>query len=423
MILATQRFCPDYVKPAAGSLLRASSMLIQERPVRVLLLHNRYQIPGGEDAAVRQETAMLRDAGLTVDLLEADNDAITTTAGKISTALLTPYSPSARRLVAGRIRSFRPDIVHVHNFFPRLSPSVYDACRDARVPVIQTLHNYRILCANALLFRENRICTDCLGRTVPLPALRHGCYRYSRIGSAALVTLIGVHRIRQTWARRVTRFIALTEFARGLFTEHAGIPHGQIAIKPNAAPDPGQGDGSGGYALFIGRLSQEKGIATLLEAAGRGLGMPLKIAGSGPLQPVVEAAQISDRIEYLGQQDPEQVRELMRQARVLLIPSLWFEGLPMVVPEAFGAGLPIIASRIGALETLIDDGANGLLAEPGNAESWVEAVRRFSTEPGLEQRLRQKARQTYETLYRPEVNVGLLLEIYEQAQAVGLPNP
>jgi len=161
----------------------------------------------------------------------------------------------------------------------------------------------------------------------------------------------------------------------------------------------------------------------LLEAAGRGLGMPLKIAGSGPLQPVVEAAQISDRIEYLGQQDPEQVRELMRQARVLLIPSLWFEGLPMVVPEAFGAGLPIIASRIGALETLIDDGANGLLAEPGNAESWVEAVRRFSTEPGLEQRLRQKARQTYETLYRPEVNVGLLLEIYEQAQAVGLPNP
>jgi glycosyltransferase involved in cell wall biosynthesis len=398
-------------------------MLIQERPVRVLLLHNRYQIPGGEDAVVRQETAMLRDAGLAVDLLEVDNDAITSTAGKISTAMFAAYSPSARRLVAGRIRAFRPDIVHVHNFFPRLTPSVYDACRDARVPVIQTLHNYRIVCANALLFRENRVCTDCLGRTVPFPALRHGCYRDSRIGSAALVTLIGVHRIRQTWTRRVTRFIALTEFARDLFTEHAGIPHGQIAIKPNAAPDPGQGDGSGGYALFIGRLSQEKGIATLLEAAVSGLGMPLKIAGSGPLQPIVEAAQIPGRIEYLGQQDPEQVRGLMRQARVLLIPSLWFEGLPMVVPEAFGAGLPIIASRIGALETLIDDGGNGLLAEPGNAASWVEAVRRFSTEPGLEQRLRQKARQTYEILYRPEANVRLLLQIYEQAQAVGLPIP
>ena len=366
---------------------------------------------------------MLRDAGLAVDLLEVDNDAITSTAGKISTAMFAAYSPSARRLVAGRIRAFRPDIVHVHNFFPRLTPSVYDACRDARVPVIQTLHNYRIVCANALLFRENRVCTDCLGRTVPFPALRHGCYRDSRIGSAALVTLIGVHRIRQTWTRRVTRFIALTEFARDLFTEHAGIPHGQIAIKPNAAPDPGQGDGSGGYALFIGRLSQEKGIATLLEAAVSGLGMPLKIAGSGPLQPIVEAAQIPGRIEYLGQQDPEQVRGLMRQARVLLIPSLWFEGLPMVVPEAFGAGLPIIASRIGALETLIDDGGNGLLAEPGNAASWVEAVRRFSTEPGLEQRLRQKARQTYEILYRPEANVRLLLQIYEQAQAVGLPIP
>lgn len=366
---------------------------------------------------------MLRAAGLAVDLLEVDNDSINTVAGKISTALSTAYSTSARRLTAERIRTFRPDIVHVHNFFPRLTPSVYDACGDARLPVIQTLHNYRILCANALLFRENRVCTDCLGLTVPWPALRHGCYRGSRIGSAALVTMIGAHRIRRTWTSRVTLFIALTEFARGLFTEHAGIPHGQIAIKPNAAPDPGQGDGAGGYALFIGRLSQEKGIATLLEAARSGLGMPLKIAGSGPLQPVVEAAQIPGRIEYLGQQNPEQVRGLMRQARVLLIPSLWFEGLPMVVPEAFGAGLPIIASRIGALETLIDDGGNGLLAEPGNAASWVDAMRRFSTESGLEERLRQKARQTYETLYRPEANVRLLQEIYELACAMGLPTP
>lgn len=360
---------------------------------------------------------MLRGAGVSVDLFEANNDSITNTAQNIRTALRLPYSFSSRRMVAERIDRVRPDLVHVHNFFPLLTPSVYDACRSQGVPVVQTLHNYRLLCANAQLFREGRVCTDCLGRAVPLPALRHGCYRGSRLGSAALVTMIGLHRIRQTWTRRVSRLIVLTEFARDLLTEHAGIPAEQIAIKPNAAPDPGLGDGSGGYALFIGRLSGEKGISTLIEAAGSGLGIPLKIAGSGPLQSAVEAAQIPGRIEYLGHQSPEEVRRLMRQARVLLIPSLWFEGLPMVVPEAFGAGLPIIASRIGALQTLIDDGANGLLAEPGNLASWRDAVKRFTAEPGLEGRLRRGARESYETLYHPDANVRLLLEIYEQALA------
>jgi glycosyltransferase involved in cell wall biosynthesis len=382
------------------------------------LLHNRYQIPGGEDMAVRQECAMLRAAGFTVDLLEANNDAIGSAAQKIKAAIQVPYSFSARQMVSDRILAFRPEIVHVHNFFPTLTPSVYDACRGAGVPVVQTLHNYRLMCANGLLFREGHVCTECLGRTFPLPAIRHGCYRDSRLGSAAVAAMIGIHRIRNTWIQRVDRFIALTEFARGLFATEAGIPREKIAVKPNAAPDPGLGDGCGGYALYVGRFSREKGIEIVLEAATResGLGIALKVAGSGPLQAKVEAAQSAGRLEYVGWQDPDGVRRLMLQARVLLIPSLCFEGLPMVVPEAFGAGLPIIASRIGALATLVEDGANGLLVEPGNPAALASAVRRIASDGRLESELRRGARQTYEALYRPEVNVRLLQQIYEQAR-------
>ena len=384
--------------------------------MRILLLHNRYKVPGGEDAAVQQETALLRAAGLTVDLFEFDNDVIDSITQKLKTALLVPYSLPARKLVADRIRHFRPHIVHVHNFFPALTPSVYDACQSARVPVVQTLHNYRLMCANALLFRQGKVCTECLGCTFPMPAIRHGCYRDSRLGTAAIAAMIGFHRIRQTWTRRVDRFIALTEFARSLFAAEMGIPQQQIAVKPNAAPDPGLGDGCGGYALYIGRFSSEKGIETVLDAARNGgLGIPLKIAGSGPLQPRVEAAQMPGVVEFLGQQDPEGVRRLMQQARVLLIPSLCYENLPMVVPEAFGAGLPIIASRIGSLQTLIEDRGNGLLVEPGNGAALAEAVRSISANGRFESDLRLQARRTYETRYRPDANIRLLLQVYEQA--------
>jgi glycosyltransferase involved in cell wall biosynthesis len=387
--------------------------------LRVLLLHNRYQVRGGEDAAVDLECEMLRGAGFTVDLLEASNDDIAGAAQMIRTALAVPYSFSARRLVSARIRAFRPDVVHVHNFFPALSPSVYDACRAARVPVVQTLHNYRLVCANALLFRDGHACTECLGRTLLLPAIRHGCYRGSKAGSAAVAAMIGIHRLRRTWVDRVQRFIVLTQFARELMANYAHIPEEKIAVKPNSAPDPGVGAGSGGYALYIGRLSPEKGIETLLAAAadGEGLGMPLKIAGSGPLQSEVEARCVPGKLEYAGLQDPAGVRRLMLEARVLLIPSLWYEGLPMVVPEAFGAGLPIIASRLGALETLVQDGGNGLLVEPRNPAALAQAVRRIAADQNVEQGLRRRARATYEAVYHPDANLRTLMQIYGQAVA------
>jgi glycosyltransferase involved in cell wall biosynthesis len=381
------------------------------------LLHNRYQVRGGEDTVVDMEREMLCGAGVTVDLLEVSNDQITGAAAKIGTAVQVPYSFASRRLAAARMRAFQPDVVHVHNFFPALSPSIYDACRAARVPVVQTLHNYRLVCANALLFRNGKICTECLDRALPLPAIRHNCYRDSKAGSAAVAAMIALHRVRRTWASRVQRFIVLTQFAHDLFTRHAQIPAEKICIKPNAAPDPGRGSGAGGYALYVGRLSQEKGIESLLAAAvhGQGLGMPLLVAGDGPLLSRVQALCAPGKLEYAGLQDAAGVRRLMLEARVLLLPSLWYEGLPMVVPEAFGAGLPIVASRIGALETLIEDGANGLLAEPGNPAALAAAVRRVAAGGDFEQDLRGCARATYEAQYQPEANLRLLLQIYRQA--------
>lgn len=385
--------------------------------MKILLLHNRYQIPGGEDTAVRRESEMLRDSGVTVDLLEVDNDAIAGVGQKVKAALQVTYSLSGRHRVGDRIAQFRPDIVHVHNFFPVLTPSVYDACRDAGIPVVQTLHNYRLICPNALLFRDGKVCLECLGHSLPLPAIRHGCYRESRIGTAAIVTMIGVHRVRRTWAHRVSRFIALTEFSRNLIADNAGISSEQITVKPNAVADPGTGDGSGGYALYVGRLSPEKGVDTLLEAAVKngGFGIPLKIAGSGPLQQMVERACVPGRIEYLGPQDSMAVRRLMQGSRVLLLPSLCYENLPMVVPEAFGTGLPIVASNLGAMKTLIHDCRNGLLAEPGNAPAFATAVRRIVADTVFEADLRRQARRTYDSKYRPDANVRLLLQIYEEA--------
>ena len=224
--------------------------------------------------------------------------------------------------------------------------------------------------------------------------------------------MIAVHRFRKTWNVKVNRYIALTEFARDLFVQNLQLALDHISVKPNATADPGIGKGDGGYALFVGRLSPEKGISVMLEAAELGLGMPLKVAGTGPLKDAVIKAERPGVLEYLDSQSQESVYHLMKGARVLLMPSLWYEGLPMVIPEAFGTGLPVIASQIGALKSLVSHEQNGLGVLPGDAMSLAQAAQRLSGDRALEALLRTGARMSYETYYRPEPNVKSLLEIY-----------
>lgn len=210
-----------------------SPLLLEDFPkMRILQLHNLYKIPGGEDVVVQAEKTLLENYGHEVVLLQADNHNITSFFSQTMTALNTVYSFSAKKRVQAEIAKFQPDIVHVHNFFPLWSPAVYDACQEARVPVLQTLHNYRLFCPGAFFYRDGKVCEDCLGKFFPWPGVVHRCYRGSRVGSAVLATMQAVHRARGTWKERVNLYIALTEFARHKFIE-AGLPADKIVVKPN----------------------------------------------------------------------------------------------------------------------------------------------------------------------------------------------
>jgi glycosyltransferase involved in cell wall biosynthesis len=382
--------------------------------MRVLIVHNSYQQAGGEDTVVASEHALLDRHGFETRLWTVSNDAIAGTWTKITTALRTPYSRPARDRLARVIADFAPAVVHVHNFFPLLSPSVYDACRLAGVAVVQTLHNYRTICPGALLLRDGHPCEDCVGAS-PYRAALHGCYRGSRAGSLAVARMVDIHRRRGTWLHKIDRFIALSAFSKSKFVG-AGFPADRIAVKPNFAQDrrvPGSGTRAG--ALFVGRLSAEKGIEILLRAWER-LDTPLRLVGDGPLRGLVERAA-GGNIAFTGWKTPDEVAEEMARAAFLVLPSVWPESFGMVIVEAFAQALPVIATRIPPLEEIIEEGANGLLFTPGDAGDLVDKVRWASEHPEAMRAMGGAARRLYEQKYSPDVNLAQLTKIYEAAIA------
>jgi glycosyltransferase involved in cell wall biosynthesis len=386
--------------------------------MRILILHNRYKLHGGEDVVVQQESQLLRDAGYFVDVMEVSNDEIESSVDKLKTAFMSIYSPPMRKLVERRIQDTGADVLHVHNFFPRLTPAVYDAGAERNCAVVQTLHNYRLVCPGGLLFRDGAVCEECLGRSFALPGIQHGCYRGSRIGSATIATMTALHRVRGTWRDRVDRYIVLNEYARSVFTEYGGLPAERIRVKPNVVPDSGLGRGSGGYALFVGRLSPEKGIATLLRAASDpAFQLPLKIVGTGPMQTeVIAAAAACTNIEYLGAQPRAEVVKLVGDALVQIVPSEWHEaGGPLVIGEAFAAGVPVVTPAMEPMSTVVEDGVSGLLYLPRDHEDLCRAVARIVDNPEMVAAMRIKARQRYEAMYMPASNLNELEIIYREA--------
>jgi glycosyltransferase involved in cell wall biosynthesis len=386
--------------------------------MRILLLHNRYKLHGGEDVVVQQESQLLRDAGHFVDIMEVSNDDIESGIDKLKTALMSIYSPQMRKLVERRIQDISADVLHVHNFFPRLTPSVYNAGAERKCAVIQTLHNYRLVCPGGLLFRDEVVCEECLGRSFALPGIQHGCYRGSKLGSATIATMTAFHRIQGTWRNRVDRYIALNEYAKSVFTKYADLPTERVRVKPNVIPDSGLGPRSGGYALFVGRLSPEKGIATLLRAASdQAFPLPLKIVGTGPLQPeVIAASAACPNIEYLGARPRAEVVRLVGDALVQIVPSEWHEaGGPLVIGEAFAAGVPVITSAMEPMSTVVEDGVSGLLYKPRDHQDLCRAVARIVSNPGLVPAMREAARRRYEAMYLPTANLIALETIYREA--------
>ena len=343
--------------------------------MRILVVHNRYLIRGGEEESVAAEQQLLSRNGHEVDLYEEDNQRVREL-GRLRTALRTVWSPESYRLLRQRLRHRRYDLVHVHNFFPLISPSIYYAARAEGVPVVQSLRNYRLICPNAELFRSGRVCEDCVGRRVPWPGVAHACYRDSRPATAAVATMIAVHNHLQTWRRMVDLYIAVTRFARDKLIE-GGLPAERIVVKPNfVARAPALGTGAGGYALFVGRLSAEKGLSTVLDTWQRlRPAIPLKIVGDGPLAEAVEtAAKRGPGVECLGRRPLQEVYELMRHARFMVLPSEWYEPFGRVVVEAFSCGTPVIASNTGGMAELIDDRRTGRLFRTGDADDLARAV-------------------------------------------------
>lgn len=384
--------------------------------MRILSLHNRYIIRGGEDESREAEERLLREMGHEVNCYEEDNKAIASLS-TVETFSRTLWSHSTYKAVCQQLRQTRHDIVHIQNFFPLISPSAHYAARATGVPVIQTLRNYRLVCPNGLFFRAGKVCEDCMGLPIPYPGVVHRCYRGNFAASAGVTAMVSFHRLLQTWQHQVTLFIALTNFAREKFIQ-AGFPSDKIVVKPNfVAPDPGLGSGTGGYALYVGRLSVEKGLDTLLQAWQQvSPQLPLKIVGEGPLESLVlNAVQQSGNVEWLGRRPLTEVYRLMGEATVVIFPSNWYETFGRVAVEAFATGTPVIGAKIGAIAELIDHGRTGLHFIPGDPFDLAAQVDWLLSHPAQIQSMRQAARAEFEQRYTANINYAQLLDIYHRA--------
>lgn len=386
--------------------------------MRVLQIHNQYREPGGEDTVVRAECRVLRAAGHEVRQYLTENPGSERAAAGALAASV--WNPAAAARVGRAVDDFRPDVAHVHNTWFSLSPSVLLALRRRRVPVVMTVHNYRLACANGLFMRANRPCTECLEHG-PARAVRHACYRDSRAASAVAAAGIGIHRTLSTWSRLVDRFVVLSRFARERLVQ-AGLPQDRMVVGSNFVPEPGARGAAPSRSdevLFVGRLSPEKGLRVLLEAWGAAApsGLRLTVVGDG-----VERAELEGRaptgVSFLGRRDREDVLRRLRDARALVIPSLWYEGQPMVALEAMSGGTPLVLSDIGGLPEVLAERQAGWLAEPGRPSALARVLAQLTDDELVDERGRG-ARLRYEDAFTPEAALERLHGVYRAAGVDG----
>ncbi|MEM7125470.1 MAG: glycosyltransferase family 4 protein [Chloroflexota bacterium] len=386
----------------------------RELALHILIIHNYYQQPGGEDLVFASEMKLLEENGHTVTKYTLHNDAVTDLS-KWALAKNTLWNHTSYREIRVLIQKVQPDIVHVHNTFMLISPSVYYAAKSVRIPVVQTLHNFRLLCPASNLYRDQKICEDCLSKFIPWPAAIHRCYRKSRLQTLGVIAMLTFHRWCHTWQRQIDIYIALTEFARTKFIE-GGLPPDKIVVKPNFTfPDPGLKRSRGRYALFVGRLTEEKGLMTMIESWHKLDAIPLKIVGDGPLKKKLAHYVDNERmhaVELLGYNSHEQTIEYMKSASFLVFPSQWYEGFPMTISEAFACGLPVIAARLGAMAEIVEHEYTGLLFDANCRTDLSKKVHWAWDHPDLMEQMGRNARREYQQKYMPEKNYQELLSIY-----------
>jgi glycosyltransferase involved in cell wall biosynthesis len=381
--------------------------------MRVLILHSRYLsgAVSGENRVVGDEARLLRDAGHEVDLLAPSPDA-SSVSGRVRAGVSAVWARGAAERVMRLVRERRIDIVHVHNLFPTLSPAVLSSARSAGAAVVMTLHNYRLMCLPATFLRDGHVCESCLGRT-PLRGVLYRCYRDSALASGSLAASLAIHRGVRTFSS-VTLYLAVSEFVRRKHIE-GGMAPDRIRVKDNFTWPAARRDGPGRYFLFLGRLSPEKGVDTLLAAWRRAAPGPLLVVGDGPLAQELRRGAPAG-VEFRGAVPASEVPTILAQARGLLVPSRWYEASPRTIVEAYAAGVPVIAGRIGALADAVDDGGTGYLVPPEDAAAWAEASTKL-LDVEVSERLGDGALRRWRERHSPEVGLEALEQAYEEALA------
>jgi len=388
--------------------------------MKIVLVHNSYQQRGGEDAVFEQERAMLERAGHGVAVFRRSNSEIKdfTPIEHLALPINTVWSAQMRREFSRVLAREAPDVVHVHNTFVMISPSIYSACRERGIPVMQTLHNFRWMCPGALFYRDGRICEDCATGGL-WNSVRHGCYRGSRAATAAIALTLATHRRLRTWHDSIACYIAPTAFVREKFIE-AGYPPEKIAIKPNFVdPDPGPRDGVGDYALYVGRMSPEKGLDTLLRAWELlPVSIPLEIIGDGPERAAHEQF-VRERnirgVTFRGALSRQETFTAMKGARMAIVPSNVYETFGLVIVEAMACGVPVLCSRLGAMQDLVADRRTGLHFRASDAQDLAQTAARAWNHPSELATMGIAARREYEKRYTARRNYAQLMEIYERA--------
>jgi glycosyltransferase involved in cell wall biosynthesis len=383
--------------------------------MKILIIHNRYQFWGGEDVVFESELEILRKNGHIIDTLIFDNKNIKTFLDKLIVAVGTVYNIKSKKILKNRINAFKPDVIHVHNFYPIASPSIFFIAKKLKVPIVMTLHNYRLICPSTTLFYNNEIYEKNINHFFPYDAIVNRVYRDSIVETTILALTITVHKLIGTWNSKVTYYIALTEFARNKFLNSSlHVSAEKIVVKPNFVADNGYNIAHrGNYFLFIGRLSTEKGISKIIEVASELPDVEFRIIGDGPLKKDVEnASKDCNNISYLGFRDKGFILDQLKSARALIFPSLWYEGFPMTILEALSCGTPILASDLGGPKEILTNGYNGYLFDYQNKQDLIEKIIKISSEDDSQRKMCENARNTYEMLYTPEINYEQLIEIY-----------
>ncbi|HEV7349178.1 glycosyltransferase family 4 protein [Telluribacter sp.] len=382
--------------------------------MNILILHNYYNNQGGEDSVVLNEMNLLISYGHNVEILKFSNDDFNTPFGKLTAPFLTVFNPVTAQILKNKIKSFKPNLIHIHNLFYNISPSVLFIASKAKLPVIMTVHNYRLICTAATLLKNGEICELCIKKKIGWDGILNSCFQKSYIKTFQLSFIISAHNYLGTWKNKINKFIFLTDFSRQKFINSSlGISSLQTSIKPNFVMDNGFSplEGRENLIIFIGRLTNEKGVKLILDIASR-CSVKIEIIGDGPLAiDVQNAANLYSSLTYWGQKDSNFIINRLKKSKALLFPSISFEGLPMTILEAFSTGTPVIATNIDNINSIVIHGKDGFLFCKNDANDLISVISEIMDNKNSN--LYENARKTYEDVYSPEANYKNLINIYK----------